>query len=259
MAEESSAQSEAHLEPVNLGSLCFPHIYRELVSEILAILLPDSGPHPSRCRLHYHAREGYLRIVGPEEFSLYPVSWMCKDNEMWWYDGLLDQDDRIKIFQCSPAWDKFIGQHADSNKKPSLFLMPVIEGEIRDIPSVIFESGWGESGPLSISDSLVWLEGTGGAVKVVIFLKTFTPDKENKIKATLTVCRNNPCGTIVKTEQNIFPAPDQILPDPYITINELYGGRTPASLGSDTQLPLSMEKLREFLGLLIRQKGHLPA
>ena len=109
------------------------------------------------------------------------------------------------------AWDKFIGQYPDLNKKPSLFLIPVIEGKIRDFPSVIFESGWGESGPLSISDlsisdlsisdSPFWLEGTGGAVKIVIFLKTFTPDQENKIKATLTLCRNDPCGAIVKIER----------------------------------------------------------
>jgi len=99
------------------------------------------------------------------------------------------------------AWDRFIGQYADSNKKPSLFLIPAIEGEIRDFPSVIFESDTGEPGPLSISDSLVWLEGTGGAVKVAIFLKTFAPNQENKIKAALTVCRNSPCGAIVKIER----------------------------------------------------------
>ena len=50
MAEESSAQSETHLEPSNLSSLCFPHVYRELVSEILAILHPDLDPHPCRYR-----------------------------------------------------------------------------------------------------------------------------------------------------------------------------------------------------------------
>lgn len=170
-------------------------------------------------RINYHAREGYLRILGGKQFSLYPVSWMRKHNEMWWYFSLLKQGSHIKIFECSSgmptlnlpnlehysnkttAWDKFIGQHPDSNKKPSLFLIPVIEGKIRDFPSVIFESGWGEDVPLSISDSPVWLEETGGAVKVVIFLKTFAPNQENKIKATLTVCRNSPCSAIVKIER----------------------------------------------------------
>ena len=62
------------------------------------------------------------------------------------------------------AYDKFIGQYAGSNKAPSLSLLLAINEKRRECPSVIFESGAGESGPLSISDSPVWLEGTGGMI-----------------------------------------------------------------------------------------------
>ena len=53
-------------------------------------------------RIHYHALEGDLRVVGPEEFSINPVSWMREHNETWWYLSL-NQDDPIKVSECSPG------------------------------------------------------------------------------------------------------------------------------------------------------------
>lgn len=71
----------------------------------------------------------------------------------------------------------------------------------KDCPSVVLESGWWESRIQLIRDSRLWLEGMAGGVRVVVSCKTFAPDLENKIRATLTLSRITPDGEIITTER----------------------------------------------------------
>jgi len=58
-----------------------------------------------------------------------------------------------------------------------------------EFPTIVLESGWSESQAQLQRDCQLWLEGTAGAVKVVILYKMDPPDRQNQIKATMTFCR----------------------------------------------------------------------
>jgi len=57
----------------------------------------------------------------------------------------------------------------------------------RGFPSVVLESGWTSSGPTFVDDRRLWHEGSGGCVRVVIFVKLGEPNTEKKIRATLAI------------------------------------------------------------------------
>ncbi|KAG0134972.1 hypothetical protein HOY82DRAFT_480644, partial [Tuber indicum] len=126
-------------------------------------------------------------------------------------------------------------------------------------PSIVLESGWVESSEQLIKDCRLWLLGTAGAVKVVILCKASRPDEQNRIRATLTMCRATACGAVSSANWQIFPVPAGIQSNPSITIGELFGGHAPAELNPKTELPLCMMVLRGWLGGCIRQMGYVPA
>ena len=71
---------------------------------------------------------------------------------------------------------------------------------IKDYPSVVLESGSWPSGIQLAHYGNLWLEGSRGAVRVVVLCQTFAPDPENKVKATLIMCRSMEDGTMRMTE-----------------------------------------------------------
>ena len=104
------------------------------------------------------------------------------------------------------AYENFSGEYATSKKTPDLAWTPCIDNMPNDYPSVVLESGYSESDAQLMRDSLVWLQGTDGVVKVVVLCKTFPPDKGNKIKATLSIFRRMDNGEITQSQWVIhFP------------------------------------------------------
>ena len=71
---------------------------------------------------------------------------------------------------------------------------------LKAYPSIVLESGWAESAPRLWNDCNLWLTGTAGAVHVVILCKVFYPDRDRKMKATLTMCRRKEDGELTATE-----------------------------------------------------------
>ena len=59
--------------------------------------------------------------------------------------------------------------------------------------------------------------------------------------------------------QSVFPVDDETLEDPFITVDELFSGSTPAGADPNTQLPLGMQCLRKMLARDIQQSGRLTA
>ena len=56
------------------------------------------------------------------------------------------------------------------------------------------------------------------------------------------------------------PGPNTNIPNPHITIKELFGGETPRGSNADAELPLVIEDLRTMLREVILDEGkHLPA
>ncbi|PUU74396.1 hypothetical protein B9Z19DRAFT_1092998 [Tuber borchii] len=144
-------------------------------------------------------------------------------------------------------------------KTPDLAWTPCIDSLPNDYPSVVLESGYRESDAQLMRDSLAWLQGTDGAVKVVVLCKTLPPDTDNKIRATLSICRRMGNGQIIRDEWSVFPIPDNSRPDPYITIDEFFSGSVPARLDQWARLALSLQRLRSVLGGIIQRCGHLTA
>ncbi|KAG0638370.1 hypothetical protein HOY80DRAFT_1023181 [Tuber brumale] len=142
-------------------------------------------------RLHYPARDGYLRLVMPTELHECPVAWMGAECGKWLAHRRLSLANLYQIRCWKPTCDSFMGDYAGS----------CINNVRRDYSSVILESGLSESDTQLMSDSLPWLEGTGGAVRVVVLCKTFAPDEDKKIKAILSMY------PVFATGQSVRPGP----------------------------------------------------
>ncbi|RPA89429.1 hypothetical protein L873DRAFT_1822871 [Choiromyces venosus 120613-1] len=187
------------------------------------------------------------------------VSWMRKEFNLWMYYHLLTPTAVRTIMDALITHDHFLGAFADSSKTLDLAYSPCINGIRRAFPTVVLESGWSESQAQLLCDRQLWQAGSAGAVKIVILFKMFAPNMHDRIKATLTFCRYVAGRVLVISSYPIFPLPVQPKSDPWITIDELFGGRTPNGRNPETQLPLSMERLRIVVGAEIRQQGHFPA
>ncbi|KAG0134971.1 hypothetical protein HOY82DRAFT_634089 [Tuber indicum] len=240
--------------------LIFADIHRELGSEILALLYRPGYHFDESCiRLHYSAPDRYLRIAIPTPICEAGVAWMQNEFTSWMLNDLRGIANLSKIACCRPTQDRFIGDYAGSRKVPDWSWTPLINSVPIAYPSVVLESGWVESSEQLIKDSHLWLSGTAGAVKVVILCKAFRPDEQNRVRATLTMCRATACGALARAHWQIFPVPAEIQSNPYITIDELLGAAKPPGLNPETQLPLCMEVLRGLLDVYIRKMGHIPA
>jgi len=173
----------------------------------------------------------------------------------------------------------FVGVFAGSGKTADLAYTPIINGIRREFPTVVLESGWSEAQVQLHRNAQVWLEGSAGAVKVVLLFKMFLENIRNEIKAKLYVCRllageldvtryacsSLPCyylSYILLTDpltlQKIFPGSASPVTDPHITAKELFDGRPPEDMQGRTKLPLSLEKLRRAAREEILQQGHIP-
>ncbi|KAG0137025.1 hypothetical protein HOY82DRAFT_651192 [Tuber indicum] len=253
--------------------LVFSNLEREVGSQIIESLEdPRYNIDESSFRLHYSAPDGYLRLVMPTRLHESPVSWMFSESWKWLLDGRVEEANFREVKCYKPTCDRFIGPYAGSKKDPDFTLTPVFPARriyypsavpesgfsesITYYPSVVLESGLSESDTQVMRDSRLWLEGTGGAVKVVVLCKTSAPDWNNKIKATLTLCRIAPNGEILRADWQVFPVPERDLPNPYITVDELFGGCVPDSIDPNVKLPLDIQRLREALDMGIRKTGY---
>ena len=61
-------------------------------------------------------------------------------------------------------------------------------------PSVVLESGWSESATRLREDARLWQEGSAGAVRVVLQIKFYGRNRDNKICLVLFISRAHPNG-----------------------------------------------------------------
>ncbi|KAG0640491.1 hypothetical protein HOY80DRAFT_1021894 [Tuber brumale] len=255
------------LENRNHELLVFTELDPKVSSEILDNLLdPLDKTTPFGCRIHFVAPDGYLRVVMPTALHETAFSWITTEFFRWAYDHLLTPV-AISAIECGHityidgeiAYENFVGGFEGSSKTPDLSCRPRIDGIRREFPTVVLESGWAESEAQSLRDLQLWQEGSAGAVRIVIFFKMSRPSITNQIKATLKICRYGAGNAPIISSYQIFPTPAQPVADPWITMDELFGGNTPSGLNPETQLPLSVNRLRREVEVQIRQQGHEPA
>ncbi|KAG0640515.1 hypothetical protein HOY80DRAFT_1135923 [Tuber brumale] len=240
--------------------LVFTELDPKVSSEILDNLLdPLDKTTPFGCRIHFIAPDGYLKVVMPTTIHETAHSWMVGELYRWGYDHLLPPSAKGALMCGLITYDNFVGDFEGSSKTPDLSYNPRINGIRREFPTVVLESGWAESEAQLLRDLQFWQEGSAGAVRIVILFKMFRPSINNQVKATLKVCRYGAGNEPIISSYQIFPTPAQPVADPWITMDELFGGDTPSGLNPETQLPLSINRLRLEMEVGIRQQGHDPA
>ena len=78
-------------------------------------------------------------------------------------------------------------------------------------PSVVLEFSWTSSEPEPVDYRRLWHEGSGGQVRVVIFVKLCRADEQNKIRATLDISHCTPgIGAVASTTQIVYLLPHTI-------------------------------------------------
>ncbi|CUS08063.1 unnamed protein product [Tuber aestivum] len=187
-----------------------------------------------------------------------PVAWMRTEYGYWIGHGLLPLSVHHLIGDVLSSYDNFVGAFAGSKKTADLSWSPRInDGELTEFPTIALESGWSESQAQLERDSQLWLQGSAGAVKVVLLFKFFRANIHNEIKATLTVSRFAD-NALVMDSYAIFPPPAEPDHDPCITVEELFGGRYPIGQNPQTLFPLSLPRLRHLAEKEIRKQGYIP-
>ncbi|RPA98355.1 hypothetical protein L873DRAFT_1039087 [Choiromyces venosus 120613-1] len=212
-------------------------------------------------RVHFSAPDRHLRVVMPSYLHEAAGGWLVRQHGRWRARGLIDDAaDEAIVMLPSPRVTNFIGQYAGSVKEPDFSFIPVDpNGLPREFPSVILESGWASTIPDLVDDCRVWHQGSGKCVRVVILVKTYKPNTQNQVRATLEVSHTRPGAVVTVTQMSVFPIPNALLPDPTITMEELFGGLCPAGHNPATALPLEVGQLRQILEQCIIGAGYIPA
>ncbi|KAG0129605.1 hypothetical protein HOY82DRAFT_651845 [Tuber indicum] len=213
-------------------------------------------------RVHFSAPDHHLRVVMPSYLHEAAGGWLGRQYGWWRTSGLIDDDaDEAMDMLPSPRVDNFVGQFATSVKEPDFSFVPVgPNGLRRDFPSIVLESGWTSSGPELVDGRIVWHEGSGGRVRVVILVKAYKPNVQGQVHSTLDISHAHPPGAaFTVTHMSVFPIPNPLLSDPTITMEELFGGPCPAGRNPATALPLEVDQLRQILARHITGAGYAPA
>ena len=148
-------------------------------------------------------------------------------------------------------------------------------------PSVVLESGWHESSSRLLADSRLWQAGSAGAVRVVLQVKFYEPDSQNKMRLVLFISRFAPGGGPMQHDhyasffaypiltvplltcqlcvQPIFPALPEPQNNPSISLGEFFAGDCPPQMDPATAIPLDLSLLGEEAGFWMRKQGYSPA
>jgi len=75
----------------------------------------------------------------------------------------------------------------------------------RRFPSVVLEFGWTSPEPEPVDYRRLWQEGSGGQVRVVIFVKLCRPNAQNEIRAAVEISHCTPgTGAVTTTTQIVY-------------------------------------------------------
>ncbi|KAG0138225.1 hypothetical protein HOY82DRAFT_596306 [Tuber indicum] len=266
--------------------LVFKQLDPTVSSQVLETLKDreENNSNTPRLRFHFIAPDGYLRVVMPSGLHESAVFWMRNEMSLWIYQGLLTPTATRAILDGPLTHENFLGIFNGSCKIPDIAYIPCINRIRAQFPAIVLESGWSESEAQLLRDCQLWQQGSAGSVKVVLLFKLFGPNLQNQIKASLHLCRYSTNQTPVISSyaclsymsnpfeyftyhvlmknvifQAVFPRPIVSVADPWITINELFGGRTPNDLNPLSQLRFSLDQLRIIVDEEIHNLGYVPA
>ncbi|KAG0138788.1 hypothetical protein HOY82DRAFT_544840 [Tuber indicum] len=215
-------------------------------------------------RIHWFSREKTLKLVMPSMLHSCVSSWVIGNTMEATHDRIISSAwySTLSVMGC-PEYDNFVGAYKGSIKTPTYAFQPrggPSLGGFPEFPTVVVESGINEPYAELQANARLWQEGTAGAVRVVLQAQ-FSAPTENKMRLFLSVTRFGPDGhqMLHHFYHDIFPAPPYPQQDPYVTLDELYGGNCPPTIEPKAAIRFSLTFLRGVADHWIRKGGYLPA
>ncbi|KAG0634851.1 hypothetical protein HOY80DRAFT_1096187 [Tuber brumale] len=171
--------------------------------------------------------------VNPQDGRLYEMRTPCptvlihpaRDARDGWEHCLPQHmKDLLVVDIRTPTIEMFRGSNIERKKIPDSALTPQTGGDITYYPSVVLESAWSESFRQLYRGADLWQHGTHGHVKVVVLVKVFPQNSNNRVKVVLVICWMNSSGVPVRTEFSICPPPDVHVEDPLLQLRNFSRG-----------------------------------
>ncbi|KAF3907064.1 hypothetical protein ABW21_db0200599 [Orbilia brochopaga] len=197
----------------------------------LELVVKSKSFEHRQLKLQYDSEKHQIRVTMPNSAYKVAVGWMERVKIEW--ETLLPKgyDDHF-VTRSSPRFECFVGEHWDAEKEPDYCFGPCLA----KFPSMVIEVGNSDSDEKLMQDKDFWLQGSGGAVKVVILIHL----KFKPIGAFVEIWRKDEC-----VEQYwLFPQIESE-EDPFLLVSEIFGDiDVPANMDPETKLPLSLSALK---------------
>ncbi|CUS08193.1 unnamed protein product [Tuber aestivum] len=213
-------------------------------------------------RIHWFAADKILKVVMPSRLHEVPAAWLFATITKASGQGLIPQVwHQTMDISPAPEYKNFVGPYINSIKEADLTFVPLVGPNWTtnaEFPTVVLESGWTEGEEQLDRDAMLWQEGSGGQVRVVIQVKFFHQE-EDRIGALLRINRAHPNGATSRECYEILPPGGNHSENPSITFSEFYGGHCPPGVVPEDSLVLELESLRERARREIRARSAVPA
>ncbi|KAI9924864.1 hypothetical protein ASPWEDRAFT_172174 [Aspergillus wentii DTO 134E9] len=205
----------------------------------------DEQAESSCGRKHYNSvtQIFWIRVFTTTEIHSCHQEWVSHEQFRWMDSGLCTLEEVLHLnHRTGTTIYSFHSPYTGSRKEPDLFIRP---GNQR-LPSVVIESGWGESMPRLHDDMRLWLVGGNGVVKAVIIIEwhRVAADKVGGKVEVYTLDGDD--APILRQEEIIFPPPLQRehIQRIALTRGMLFGDTIPQGRKPDDVLSLSLDDLR---------------
>ncbi|KAL4786553.1 hypothetical protein BJX76DRAFT_355098 [Aspergillus varians] len=220
----------------------------------------DERLEAKNTRKHYNSKTFtlWIRIMPTRIHDCHQI-WYGSEKVGWQETGIMTPNECRYLKNSVGTTITFVGgPYHNSRKEPDLLLYP----DNRSLPTLVIESGWGESLPRLGDDMNLWLVGGGGAVEVTIILN-WRLNIAGRVKGDLQVYSLDRNGKpVLKQTEVIFPAPHPTIADSQvvnITRKQLLGGAVLRSRNPHDNIPWSLNGLRETARDALQLMGLTPA
>ncbi|KAK6498933.1 hypothetical protein TWF481_011504 [Arthrobotrys musiformis] len=210
---------------------------------------PSNNLESRRFKFSFDSLSKTITVVLPEGIKAEPCGWLVSVFFITW--ARLVPAANFDVFQLLSETHKDFGYPYIGTIKEADSAIWLDESHW---PFIVMEVGWSESLSRLRLNRDIWLQGSGGAVRVVIIVK-FTRG-ETGVRGSLEIsCQRD--GEITRQTKSIWPITEE--EDPYILLGDLYGSSLPEGYDGNIKLPLCLSLLRSRCKGRLKNIGLIPA
>ncbi|GAD95004.1 hypothetical protein TERG_05754 [Paecilomyces variotii No. 5] len=168
----------------------------------------------------------------------------------------------LVLYSGMTGFNSFSGPYKSSYRVPDQAIVPAI-GTL-PLPSLVLESGWGESREELYALRDLWLVGGSGSVKIVMLVNWTVDEETRKVSGDIEVFGGDSLGGDVQRVQKevIFPAPSPEVAEKQsirVARKQLFGSSLPMNEDPDKITFIELKYLRLIAEEIIRKEGYVPA